>query len=431
MAGTNGKPKFLRCNREDEVEDLKIRGTLFEYIPSQVVATNVVTAAQWMQPLLTLTNPGPITGPSALALFTEFAQQAPPVVGETGNMVLSNPTAAPIVVNLGAGWTPASITIPPNSQYEIAYRLTSTNPIAWEIFSIVAAGAVPPSGTLPSGTFGSDFALVPSQPYDVIVRNAANTMWVPSNTANGGRMPWLQLNGVASPQQNGFELNDFAPTGSTNYSEMNNVVNTQTQAAVNDFALYRAESAAPGFGARGGATKDSLYKGVIDSPVPGIQANSYFLNYHVVGGPDLFYVRSSGVTHVTLAAGPPVTPIAINAAGEFCADVSSALLKENIIDATNTSVVNTLNVREFNFIGDNIKQVGAIAQEVEPLIPAPLRPAFINYKPTFSYTDAQGVFHPMTRDLTQPQSLNLQSFLFATIEELQKLRERVALLEGP
>jgi hypothetical protein len=50
--------------------------------------------------------------------------------------------------------------------------------------------------------------------------------------------------------------------------------------------------------------------------------------------------------------------------------ISDARLKENIIDATpKLSDVMSLQVRNFNFIGDDLKQIGFIAQEIEQVFP--------------------------------------------------------------
>jgi hypothetical protein len=51
--------------------------------------------------------------------------------------------------------------------------------------------------------------------------------------------------------------------------------------------------------------------------------------------------------------------------------ISDARLKENIVDATpKLSDIEKLKVRNFNFIGDELKQIGFVAQEIEQVFPA-------------------------------------------------------------
>ena len=52
-------------------------------------------------------------------------------------------------------------------------------------------------------------------------------------------------------------------------------------------------------------------------------------------------------------------------------NLSDAKLKENIVDATSKlEKINQLKVRNFNFIGDSLKQIGFVAQEFEQVFPA-------------------------------------------------------------
>jgi hypothetical protein len=51
--------------------------------------------------------------------------------------------------------------------------------------------------------------------------------------------------------------------------------------------------------------------------------------------------------------------------------ISDAKLKENIVDATSKlDKLNQLKVRNFNFIGDDLKQIGFVAQEFEKVFPS-------------------------------------------------------------
>lgn len=429
MAGTNGKPKFLRCNREDEVEDLKIRGTIFQLQPDSLQTVSPITADEWLQPIIQISPlaPNPIVGPDALTLFTLAGQQAPGVVGETAQVLISNHDTVTRTITFPSGWNPSSIVLGPTQQLLVTYRLVTTNPPTYQILTVIDAGSSVPgaNGALPNL---SEFALTPSVAFDTIVRNASNTLWVPSGTTTGEHVPFLTVTGsiTGSGQVSQINVTDAAPTG-TNIVHQIQVRNTQTQVAP-AFQIFSANVSAPLFGQRGVGTQDIVFRSIIGNG--GVQPTGFHCVYDTTGTGVVFYVRSSGACHITLAAGPPVTDLSINAAGEICATVSSVVFKENIINATNTTPINDIQVREFNYIGDNIKQIGAVVEEMEPLIPLNLRPALINYRVNYAYTDADGVFHPMTRDLAHPESINLQGVVFCMLGELQALRARVALLEA-
>ncbi len=60
----------------------------------------------------------------------------------------------------------------------------------------------------------------------------------------------------------------------------------------------------------------------------------------------------------------------INNANNSYGQLSDIRLKENVIDATSKlEDVKKLKVKNFNFKGDNLKQIGLIAQEVEEVFP--------------------------------------------------------------
>lgn len=432
MAGTNGKDKFLTCTRNNEIVNPKFRGSLFTYAPDQVITagTTQITADQWVEHniILPAGTVDPILGPSTTTLVQQLSQEGLFVQGESVHLLISN--ADPVnsqVITLGANWNPTSITLPPNSLYQIVYKI-NTNPVGFEVDQIYAVGAANPAGNAAPApaTFGNDFQLTPSVARDVIVRDATNTFWVPSGTTNGGKMPFLILRGnVLSPTNDMLRIDDVG--GLNTYTNFADIRQTQdAAAATTNFHLINAVSQAPNFGNRGVGLTDTIYRSQITTAGT---PNGFHARFGTAGV-DVFHVRSNGVTKVTLAAGPPVTNIAVDATGQICAAASSQAVKENIINATNSSFVNDFQVREFNFIGDNVKQVGAVVEELEPLIPEALRPAIINYKINWAYTDAEGVFHPMTRDFTKPESINLQGVVFALLREHQALRARVAALEA-
>ncbi len=440
MAGTNGKPKFQPVNREEEIEDLKVRGTVYHYKPPTNVILSPISLDQWFSANVNIfpAAPNPILAPTADQIYQYFSQEAPGVVGETAQVLIANHDTIARTVTLGAQWNPTSLTLAPASQYEMLYRIISVNPVMFQIVELVPAGSTNPAlnATPAAATFGNDFSLVPSAPFDVVVRNATNTAWVPSQTAlTGGRAPWMDLGGgVASARSDILTVNDH---GLATYRVLEEIIQTVDQPLSQHFKISNAASLAPTFGNRGVGTTDVVYHAQIGNP-PGVQPNSFFFKGTIIGLSDNFHVRSSGVTKVVLSAGPPVTNTALDALGQFCAAASSASVKENIINTTDTSFINTIQPREFNFIGDNVKQIGAVVEEMVPLIPEALRPALINFKINWAYEDQDGVYHPMTRDFTKPESINLQGVVFALLKEHQNLvaanqalAARVTLLEAP
>jgi len=80
-----------------------------------------------------------------------------------------------------------------------------------------------------------------------------------------------------------------------------------------------------------------------------------------------FYGMTSGGTiNFKVAVGGNVTNTN-NSYGQ----ISDIKLKENIVDATNKlDELKKIKIRNFNFIGDDTKQIGVIAQELETIFPA-------------------------------------------------------------
>jgi hypothetical protein len=436
MAGTNGKPKFLQVNRNDEIEHPKFRGTTFYFLPDTNVAASQtqITADQWVHPNVHILagTADPILGPDFTELVQTLQQRGLLVNGEAVELSLTNddPTLSH-TITLGAGWNPSSITIPPNSRIDVIYKIATGPPVTFTIISVIPAGSANPAGnsTPPNGNFGTDFQLTPSAARDVIVRDATNSNWVPSGNVNGGHLPFLILQGTThSPTNDLLHIDDAV--GGGQYNNLADIRSNVPETLNNNFQLVNlVVSGASTFGQRGGTTVDAMLRTQIPNP-PGPGANGYHILCSNPGVGDVFYVRSTGVTKITLSAGPPVTNIAVDASGQICAAASSLAVKENIVDVGDTSFVDAFDVRQFNYIGDNVKQIGAVVEELEPLIPVDLRPAIIDYKINFAYTDDQGVYHPMTRDLTKPQSINNQGVLFALLNEVKLLRARVAALEA-
>jgi hypothetical protein len=116
--------------------------------------------------------------------------------------------------------------------------------------------------------------------------------------------------------------------------------------STNQYALY------------GEATSASLATGVLALVAARNTTNNTFkaiVYYNSGAAADKFVVADSG--NVT------------NTNGSY-GTISDQKLKENIVDATpKLDKVNQLKVRNYNFIGDNLKQIGFVAQELENVFP--------------------------------------------------------------
>ena len=81
-----------------------------------------------------------------------------------------------------------------------------------------------------------------------------------------------------------------------------------------------------------------------------------------------FYRRASGSN--TLRVQFNSTGAVTNSTGTY-GTISDARLKENVVDATpKLNAVMQLKVRNYNLIGDDLKQIGFVAQEIEEVFPA-------------------------------------------------------------
>jgi len=111
-----------------------------------------------------------------------------------------------------------------------------------------------------------------------------------------------------------------------------------------------------------------------------------FNNVVTSGNPFGIQLRYSGqgsgtggdaYTYYTNSSGSFVLGFAVRATGNVVntnnsyGQVSDRKLKENIVDATNKlDELKQIKIRNFNFIGDDTKQIGVIAQELETIFPA-------------------------------------------------------------
>jgi hypothetical protein len=97
---------------------------------------------------------------------------------------------------------------------------------------------------------------------------------------------------------------------------------------------------------------------------------------------------------------------------------SDERLKENIIDATpKLEGIKQLKVKNFNFIGNELKQIGLIAQEVEQIFPGLVEET---KDPSSDGTEGAIAYKSIKYSVLVPM----------LIKAIQELEARVATLEG-
>lgn len=181
MAGANGLPKFELVDREGEVRNPKTQGTPFrnrQVFQVAALGATIFTGAQFVLndiTFLAAAPAGPYTGPTLADALNSVGQVFlnQPFVNWTTQ--IENQTALAIVINMtGAGWNPASLTIPANS-------------IARFTFEIATVGLVPTSRLTSSSFSTPGVAPIPVSPPGTIsfsrYRMAAQTVLPQSGAA--------------------------------------------------------------------------------------------------------------------------------------------------------------------------------------------------------------------------------------------------------
>lgn len=148
MAGANGVKKFLPCDREEAISPLKTVGTEFKTRVITTVASSTISAVDFVLSDLLLNNAllSPYTGPSAAQILTEMGLDYLNAVGTTFKTTIENSTGVDQVINFGAGFTPASITIPANSVQTLTWEVTSVNPAAIRLLNSSSNLSPPAAG---------------------------------------------------------------------------------------------------------------------------------------------------------------------------------------------------------------------------------------------------------------------------------------------
>ena len=114
--------------------------------------------------------------------------------------------------------------------------------------------------------------------------------------------------------------------------------------------------------------------------------------------------------------------------------ISDRRLKENITDATSKlSDLNKLQVRNFNFIGDDLKQIGLVADEVAEVFPALVKSSDAR---TYSRTESMGddgelqVEKELIGGLEDQKSVKYSVLVPMLIKAVQELSARIEELEN-
>jgi hypothetical protein len=109
--------------------------------------------------------------------------------------------------------------------------------------------------------------------------------------------------------------------------------------------------------------------------------------------------------------------------------ISDAKLKENIVDTTpKLDDLMKVKVRNYNLIGDDKKQIGVVAQELEEVFPAMIDES-IDYEDK-EITDEEGNISTEKVDLgTTTKSVKYSVFVPMLIKSIQELKAEVELLK--
>lgn len=403
MSGANQIPKFARVNREGQLAPLSAIGTEFEQRVVTTVAASALTAAQFASDLL-FNNAAltPYTGPTAVQMCQYFDTGTtnrginPTAINSRFTMIWENSTATPMVVNLGAGFTPASITIPANTIQTVSFELSSVSPQTYRLFS--QSTTFPASGsTLPVPPAASDD--------DVLVFDAASGMWVASITGAHprGALDFIRTSAVAVPLS--IEAFTILNPNVIPFAGAGNVelVIVPDFTFTNQFGLNVATT-------YGGLATNPAIAG--DSLILTAYSAATFTPSNVVNTDVIDHIQC-----ISNGGAPTTTVFRVDASGFAYAQgvvlASDAALKKNIENLTvDSKAFETLNAHRYHFTNqtnDKTKSVGLVAQD------------FMNVFP--------GVYVPANGP-KKPASININAFNAMLIAALQDITKRLKTAEA-
>lgn len=209
MAGSDGLEKFVLCDRENEIIDLKWRGTefwnltYFSNVFQSGLPANILLPQSILDNILfTALTPNAIVGPSAAAVFTYLSQRYLTTPGSTWEIYIQNtdPVNAK-VITFGAGFTPTILTIPPGSTVLQGFMVTSQNPPAISLFN-------PLSGASASAPLAGISGAVPG----IVVIDTANPQTFSTTLITSANPNIVVTNGTGTPSP---VVLTFGPPGFT------------------------------------------------------------------------------------------------------------------------------------------------------------------------------------------------------------------------
>lgn len=196
MAGANGIQKYALWNREDQFENLKTYGVIYNEpdlnlvgvnppVPTNSFAAALMTPAELLADwVITAATAPALTAPSNLAVNTLFEQLTKYEVGSSITMTIVNNDAASHTVFFPAGYTvtPNPLTIPANSVGHITLMLTNSNTCQFQVTDFYF------------GTSGGSTGLI--LPPGVVIGDLlewSGTAWGPSSAVNApGQLNFVQ-----------------------------------------------------------------------------------------------------------------------------------------------------------------------------------------------------------------------------------------------
>lgn len=402
MSGANQLPKFARVNREGQLAPLTAIGTEFEQRVVTTVAASALTAAQFASDLL-FNNAAltPYTGPSAVQMCQYFDTGTtnrginPTAINSRFTMTWENTTGVNAVVTLGAGFTPGSVTIPPNTVQFVSFELTSVSPQTYRLFSqSTTSGA---GSTLPVPPLASDD--------DVLVFDAASGMWVASITGAHprGALDFIRTSAVAVPLA--IEAFSILNPNVIPFAGAGNI----EQVIVGDFTFTN----------QFGVNIATTYGGLATNPA--IAGDSLLLTaYSAATFTPSNVANTDVIDHIQCISngGAPLTTVFRVDASGFCYSpgyivTSDAALKKNIENLTvDSRAFETINAHRYHYTAqtnDKAKSVGLVAQDFQAVFP--------------------GVYVPPNGP-KKPASINLNAFNAMLIAALQDVTKRLKTCEA-
>lgn len=174
MAGANGVTKYLNCDRNNAVPNLKHIGAIYKTPQTRRIVGSNISALDITNDIMFDNNSiSPLTGPTALQIFNQLSNLYKTNPETEWTIEIRNEDAVQKVINL-PGFTPNSITVPANTTGDVTFRVLTTNPPTYEIIQNPFAS----SGSLPAGAILGDVLY-----YD-------GTAWVPYPGAGWLTLPW-------------------------------------------------------------------------------------------------------------------------------------------------------------------------------------------------------------------------------------------------